>query len=82
MNASNLELRLPPPLVAVAVALLMWIASRFAEPLPFPGIARLIVPLGVAGLGLALGLTAILTFARAGTTVNQRCSDCRCSSST
>jgi protein-S-isoprenylcysteine O-methyltransferase Ste14 len=70
MNASKLELRVPPPIVAIAVALLMWIAGRFVEPLPIPGNIRLIASLVIAGLGLALGTTAIVTFSRAGTTVN------------
>lgn len=70
MNASKLELRVHPPIVTIGVALLMWIASRFVEPLSIPGNVRLIASLAIASLGLALGITAMVTFARAGTTVN------------
>lgn len=70
MKSSPLELRVPPPVVALLVALLMWIASRLVEPLLIPGTVRFIAAIVIAGLGLALGITAIVTFARAGTTVN------------
>src|SRR5688572_9398772 len=70
MTASKLELRVHPPIVAIAVALLMWVAGRLVEPLPITWNMRLIASLVIAGLGLALGITAIVTFSRAGTTVN------------
>lgn len=70
MDASRLELRLPPPAVAVFVALLMWIASRFADPLPVPPMVKLVLAIAIAGAGLAVGVTAMVTFSRAGTTVD------------
>lgn len=70
MSNSRLELRVHPPIVAALVALLMWMASRLAGTWPMPEIVRLAAPLVIAGLGLALGVTAMITFARAGTTMS------------
>jgi protein-S-isoprenylcysteine O-methyltransferase Ste14 len=66
----TLDTRIPPPLVAVAAALLMWLASLVTEPLtpgsPFTGALALLFT--VAGLGCsAAGLWA---FSRARTTSN------------
>ena len=70
MDSSRLELKLPPPVVALGVALLMWIASRFAGPATLTAGTRLVIALAIGGMGLVVGLTAIFTFSRAGTTVN------------
>jgi protein-S-isoprenylcysteine O-methyltransferase Ste14 len=65
-----LELRVPPPVVGVAVGLVMWLAA-VALPaldfdLPAPGAAAL----ALAAVGLAIGATAFLQFRKAKTTVN------------
>ena len=65
-----LELRIPPPVVAALVAVIMWFAGRAAHALDFDFTGRfpLIVALLVAGL--LVGGIALSLFARARTTVN------------
>jgi protein-S-isoprenylcysteine O-methyltransferase Ste14 len=65
-----LELRIPPPLVAACFALLMWFAASSIPALDFDLPAKLPIALGVAAVGVALGLTAVFGFRRAKTTVN------------
>jgi protein-S-isoprenylcysteine O-methyltransferase Ste14 len=65
-----LELRIPPPVVAACFALLMWLAATSIPALDFALPARVPVALGVAAVGVALGLTAVFGFRRARTTVN------------
>jgi protein-S-isoprenylcysteine O-methyltransferase Ste14 len=64
------ELRIPPPLVGLCVALLMWLGSRtvahFEWPLALRGITGLVFV--TAGIGLAVA--GVRAFARAKTTVN------------
>jgi len=66
----KLELKIPPPLLALACALAMWLAARtfpsLALPLPWH-------PFGAGALllaGAALDLCALFTFLRARTTIN------------
>lgn len=61
-----LEHRIPPPLVAVIIGLLMWLAAR---PLPPLG-GRLWLALLVALVGAAVCLAGVASFRRARTTVN------------
>lgn len=70
MSASRLELKIPPPLVAATAGVLMWLASRATDPPLFPPAWRISVAVTIALLGLIIGAVAILTFSRAGTTVN------------
>ena len=68
MNA--LELKIPPPLVALCVAILMWLtpAPAGSPGVPFggrPGIA-----LALAGLGLGISVSGVVAFRRARTTLN------------
>jgi protein-S-isoprenylcysteine O-methyltransferase Ste14 len=65
-----LELRVPPPLVGVAAALLMWLVARTAPSLDFDLPARWPAVLTTAALGLAIGAAAFLRFRKANTTVN------------
>jgi len=63
-----LELRVPPPVVAATVALLMWLAA-----LPFPALGfELPAVAGAPFLGVALviGAAAITQFRKAKTTIN------------
>lgn len=70
MTARSLELKVPPPVVTVAVAALMWMASRAVPSMAAPTSIRLTLALMVAATGLVLGVAAMRTFSRAGTTVN------------
>ena len=69
---SRLELRVPPPAVAVVVAILMWLATRLFPALDFqlPGGAVLAVALVV--IGVLIGTIAFVQFRRAGTTPDPR----------
>ena len=71
MLTSHLELKMPPPLVAAAAAALMWLASRTVPgPAPIAPGLRITAGLVIGLLGLLVGAVAIVTFSRAGTTVN------------
>ena len=65
-----LERRVPPPLVGVAAALLMWLVARTAPSLDFELPARWPAVLTTAALGVAIGAAAYLRFRKANTTVN------------
>lgn len=68
MNA--LELKVPPPIVAVLCGTLMWWLVKYV-PIPM-GHTRVAIPVVAAFLlaGVALDLSAIFAFRRAQTTVN------------
>ena len=65
-----LELKIPPPVVALACALLAWRLSVAlpAWTLPWPG--RHWLAGGLVAIGLALDLSALVAFLRARTTIN------------
>jgi len=65
-----LELKVPPPLVALVTGLLMWWAAKLVPPLALPGVARIVVAVVFAGVGVGLAMSGVLTFRRAKTTVN------------
>ena len=65
-----LELRVPPPLVASIMALLMWLAARLLPPLDFALPAKSALAIALAAIGLGVGLVALFQFKRARTTVH------------
>lgn len=67
---NTLELRIPPPLVALGLALLMWLTSLLFESLPVPFEFRLVAALALVAIGQSISIPGILLFRRAGTTVN------------
>lgn len=68
----NLELLIPPPLVAFVCAIAMWLLwYRFpGYEIFLAGTIRLILALFLVVLGMALGLGSVLSFRRHRTTVN------------
>lgn len=65
-----LEKKVPPPVVALVMALLMWLTAR-REPkyaIVFPSRDGLAIGLAVAGIAIAVA--GFVAFRRAGTTVN------------
>ena len=66
----SLELKIPPPVLALGFALLMWLASRLMEPAPWSLGVRLAVALGLLVVGQSIGVAGILAFRRARTTIN------------
>lgn len=66
-----LELRIPPPLVGLIVAGAMWvIASSLPTLLPLPASLRLPAAVILALVGVAIGLSGVVSFRHAQTTVN------------
>lgn len=70
MNMQALELKVPPPLVAAIVALLMWCSSYAGPLLASAAAIRLPAALLIAATSLAIDLAGVLSFRRAKTTVN------------
>lgn len=70
----SLELKVPPPAVALLMAIAMWLATWLATPasgaLSFVLPDRLVIAIALAVLGGAVAAAGIVSFRRAGTTVN------------
>ena len=66
----SLELKVPPPAVALVVALAMWWVSRYGVLEGVPLAWRVGVALVVAAVGAAFDVAGVLAFRRAKTTVN------------
>ena len=70
MTMASLELKLPPPLVMLGVALLMWLASLAVPGLAWFMATRTVCALVLAALGLGIAVAGVVSFTRAHTTVN------------
>ena len=66
----SLELKVPPPAVALAVALAMWWVPRYGLLGGVPPHWRIAAALVVAAIGAAFDLAGIIAFRRAKTTTN------------
>ena len=66
----SLELKVPPPAVALVIAVLMWLLSLAAPALAFAIPARTLIAIILAAAGVATAIAGVVTFARAKTTVN------------
>lgn len=71
MNIRTLELKIPPPIVAVLVAALMWGVSRTTS-WEFPAVARNGAALMIAAIGVSFSVSGFLAFHHAKTTINPR----------
>lgn len=67
---NTLELKIPPPVVALALALLMWLTSLLFELWSMSFGFRLGAALVFVAIGQSISISGILLFRRAGTTVN------------
>jgi protein-S-isoprenylcysteine O-methyltransferase Ste14 len=67
---TGLEHKVPPPLVALCVAFMMWGAARLAGPISMAFGLRAAVALALACTGLAIAIAGIVEFRRARTTTN------------
>jgi protein-S-isoprenylcysteine O-methyltransferase Ste14 len=65
-----LELKVPPPAVVFVTALLMWLISRAVPAFAFAFPARDPFAIGFVAAGLITGISGVVTFWRAKTTVN------------
>jgi protein-S-isoprenylcysteine O-methyltransferase Ste14 len=66
----RLELKVPPPVVAVLVAMIMWLAAWAAPALRFEMPGRRVIAACVALIGVAVSIAGVVSFRRARTTVN------------
>ena len=65
-----LELKVPPPIVALVTAVLMWLISRSVPLFAFVFPARNAFAIGLVAAGFIIGILGVVTFRRAKTTVN------------
>jgi protein-S-isoprenylcysteine O-methyltransferase Ste14 len=65
-----LELKIPPPVVALLAAGIMWGIARLAPLIELPQSLRLSAAIACAVAGVAVDVAGIVSFWRAGTTVN------------
>ena len=65
-----LEHRIPPPLVAAAIATGMWAAASQPPPLPIAAGLRTPIALALAAVGVAFDLAGLVAFRRSRTTIN------------
>lgn len=65
-----LEARVPPPVVALAAATIIWVIARLAPQLAMPSGTRVAMSLAILTAGVAFSAAGILSFRRAQTTAN------------
>jgi protein-S-isoprenylcysteine O-methyltransferase Ste14 len=68
MNA--LELRVPPPVLALCLALLMWFASSLVQPVVVSFGVRVGIALALVAIGQSISISGMVSFRRAKTTIN------------
>lgn len=66
----SLELKIPPPLLAAALAAAIWGVSRITPLLDLPAAARLIVAAAIVLVGVGFSVFGMAAFRRAKTTLN------------
>lgn len=66
----TLELKIPPPVVALLVAAAMWGVAQLGALIDMPALFRVIAAAAVALAGLGVSVAGVLVFRRARTTVN------------
>ena len=67
---SKLELKVPPPAVALLVAIAMWLAAYGSGAPAFALPGRRAITIALAVLGIAISVAGVVSFRRARTTVN------------
>lgn len=67
-----LELKVPPPIVALVVALAMWVVSRLTTTYDGDAPLPIAVAVAVAVVGVTISTAGITSFRRAGTTSDPR----------
>jgi protein-S-isoprenylcysteine O-methyltransferase Ste14 len=65
-----LELKVPPLAVVLITAAIMWLASKAAPAAGFVVPARSLLSIGTALVGAVVSIAGVVSFRRAGTTVN------------
>lgn len=67
---SVLELKVPPPIVALVLALLMWLTPAVAGLVQIPYPARVLCAVVLVCIGQGISIAGMVAFRRAKTTVN------------
>ncbi len=67
---SFLEHKVPPPVVALSIAGLMWYLASLVPPLEVPFVVRVAGALALLVIGQGIAVSGIVSFRRAKTTVN------------
>jgi protein-S-isoprenylcysteine O-methyltransferase Ste14 len=65
-----LELKIPPPIIAVLIAVAMWGISLITPLLAVSSTYQILLAMAIAGVGVALALAGSISFHQAKTTVN------------
>ena len=68
----SLELAVPPPIIMLVTALIMWLPSVFLPGLTLPALSSVTAALITVLLGLGVSMAGILAFKHAHTTPNPR----------
>lgn len=68
--ASPLELRVPPVVLVIVTAAMMWVAASAAPGLSLPVPYRNVIGIGLAVAGVVVSILGVAAFKRAKTTVN------------
>lgn len=66
----SLKLKIPPPVVGLVCALIMWLISRFLPGADFNFPLRNLISLSLLGLALCIDISALLKFKSLKTTIN------------
>jgi protein-S-isoprenylcysteine O-methyltransferase Ste14 len=66
----DLELKVPPPIVLLVLAILMWVIHRIVPALDFALPAHGVLAILLAAVGFITGISGVVTFRRAKTTVD------------
>jgi protein-S-isoprenylcysteine O-methyltransferase Ste14 len=66
----SLELKIPPPVVALLIAVAMWGIAFITPLLEAPALLRACAAVAIALVGVACSVSGIVSFSRARTTVN------------
>ncbi len=67
---ARLELKIPPPLVALLVAALMALVASWPPLFTLPAAARVGIAVALAAVGAAFDVAGLVAFRRASTTIN------------
>jgi len=67
---NSLELKIPPPAVALLFGVLMWLASSLTASIEVPSGPRVSLALVLASVGVVVGVSGMVSFWRARTTMN------------
>ena len=65
-----LELRIPPPIVALLVAVMMWGISRATPAVEMPSLIRITTAIAIALTGVGVALSGVVAIRHAKTTLN------------